>query len=408
MRLLGANCPVQLQGNTALLWGTPQDLSRVSCHAHPPHWDTGCRRAQSSWQGLGSERCPQEAEPIAIAPDTCAQFPEFPEGGTSTDDHVKWCPGVMLGQLRKSNQTQVTEFVLQGFSEHPHLQLPLLGCFFFLYTLALVGNTLIITIITCSSGLHSPMYFFLFNLATMDIICTSSVLPKVLVGLAWGENTISFQGCMAQLFFLTWSGSSELLLLTVMAYDRYVAICRPLHYGTLMSLRLCLVLAMGVWIGCALNSSVHTGLMSKLSFCGPNVITHFFCEIPPLLLLSCSSTYINSIMTLLADAFYGCLNFLLTLVSYGFIIASILRIHSAEGKQRAFSTCSSHLIVVSVYYSAVFCAYISPASSYSPERNKVAGVLYTVLSPTLNPLIYTLRNKEFKTALRKLLPFCRQ
>ncbi|XP_077015472.1 olfactory receptor 13A1-like [Tamandua tetradactyla] len=313
----------------------------------------------------------------------------------------------MSGQLGKTNQTLVTQFILQGFSEHPQLRLPLLGCFFFLYSMALLGNTLIITVITCSSGLHSPMYFFLFNLATMDIMCTSSVLPKVLVGLAWGENTISFQGCMAQLFFLVWSGSSELLLLTVMAFDRYVAICWPLHYRSLMSFQLCLVLAMSVWVICALNSSINTALLAQLFFCGSNVITHFFCEIPPLLLLSCSSTHVNSIMTLIADAFYGGINFLLTLMSYGFIIASILCIRSAEGKRRAFSTCSSHLIVVSVYYSAVFCAYISPASSYSPERSKLAGVLYTIMSPTLNPIIYTLRNKEFKAALGKLLPFCR-
>ncbi|XP_077015465.1 olfactory receptor 13A1-like [Tamandua tetradactyla] len=313
----------------------------------------------------------------------------------------------MPGQVEKTNQTLVTEFVLQGFSEHPQLRLTLLGCFFFLYTLALVGNTLIITVITCSSGLHSPMYFFLFNLATMDIACTSTVLPKVLAGLALEDNTISFQGCMTQLFFLSWSTSSELVLLTVMAYDRYVAICRPLHYGALMSLWLCLALAGAAWLTGALNASVHTGLMAQLSFCGPNAITHLFCEIPPMLLLSCSPTYINSIMTVLADAFYGCTNFLFTLMSYGFIIASILRIRSAEGKRRAFSTCSSHLIVVSIYYSAVVCAYMSPASSYSPERSKLAGVLYTAFSPTLNPLIYTLRNKDVKAALGKLLPFYR-
>ncbi|XP_077015464.1 olfactory receptor 13A1-like [Tamandua tetradactyla] len=306
----------------------------------------------------------------------------------------------MSGQVGKSNQTLVTEFMLQGFSEHPQLWLPLLSYFFFLYTMALVGNTLIITIITCSSCLHSPMYFFLFNLATMDIICTSSAIPKALTDLAWKENIISFERCKAQLLFLAWSGSSELLLLTVMAYDSYVTICQPLHYGTLMSLWLCLVLAVGVWISCALNDSVHTGLMAQLSFCGSNVITHFFCKIPPLLLLSCSPTYINSIMTLLAKAFYECTNFLLTLMSHGFIIASILCICSAEGKQRAFSTCSSHLIVISVYYSAVVCAYIIPALSYSPEKNKLAGVLYTAVSTTLN----LLRNKEVKTSLGKLLP----
>jgi olfactory receptor len=163
-------------------------------------------------------------------------------------------------------------------------------------------------------------------------------------------------------------------------------------------------MAIGVWGICALNSSINTGLMPRLLFCGPKVINHFFCEIPPFLLLSCSPTRVNSIMTLLADAFYRGINFLLTLLSYGCILASILRMRSAEGKRKAFSTCSSHLIVVSVYYSSVFCAYISPASSYSPDRSKVAGVLYSALSPTLNPLIYTLRNKEVKHALGRLLP----
>ncbi|XP_052029877.1 olfactory receptor 13A1-like [Apodemus sylvaticus] len=302
------------------------------------------------------------------------------------------------------NHTIVREFILEGFSEHASLRLLLTGCFLFLYTMALMGNIVIIVLITSSTGLHSPMYFFLCNLATMDIVCTSSVLPKALVGLISEENTISFKGCMAQLFFLLWSLSSELLLLTVMAYDRYVAICFPLHYSSRMSPQLCVALAVGVWSICAVNASVHTGLMTRLSFCGPNVITHFFCEIPPLLLLSCSPTYINSIMTLVADAFYGCINFMLTLLSYGCIIASILRMRSAEGKRKAFSTCSSHLIVVSVYYSSVFCAYVSPASSYSPERSKVTSVLYAILSPTLNPLIYTLRNKDVKLALGRLLP----
>jgi olfactory receptor len=312
---------------------------------------------------------------------------------------------ILHSTMVSPNQTVVTEFVLQGFSEHPSLRLFLMGCFLSLYTVALMGNMVIIALITSSTGLHSPMYFFLCNLATMDIICTSSVLPKALVGLLSEENTISFKGCMTQLFFLVWSGSSELLLLTVMAYDRYVAICLPLHYSSRMSPQLCGTFAVGVWSICALNASINTGLMTRLSFCGPKVITHFFCEIPPLLLLSCSPTYINSVMTLVADAFYGCINFVLTLLSYGCIIASVLRMRSAEGKRKAFSTCSSHLIVVSVYYSSVFCAYVSPASSYSPERSKVTSVLYSILSPTLNPLIYTLRNKDVKLALGRLLPF---
>ncbi|XP_006875430.1 PREDICTED: olfactory receptor 13A1-like [Chrysochloris asiatica] len=312
------------------------------------------------------------------------------------------------GGTAKSNQTLVMEFVLQGFSEHPALRLPLFGCFLVLYTVALTGNILIVTVVGHSAALHSPMYFFLSNLAIMDIILTSTILPKVLSGLFVRENTISYAGCMVQLFFLVWSLSSELLLLSVMAFDRYVAICRPLHYSIIMSPRLCVVLAVGVWGVCAFNCFVHTGLIARLTFCGPRVITHFFCEIPPLLLLSCSSTRVNSIMTVLADVFYGCINFLLTLTSYGYIVVSILRIRSAEGKRRAFSTCSSHLIVVSVYYTAVFFAYISPSSNYSPERSKVAGVLYTVLSPALNPLIYSLRNVEVQRALGKLLLFCQR
>ncbi|XP_076980477.1 olfactory receptor 13A1 [Tamandua tetradactyla] len=306
-----------------------------------------------------------------------------------------------------SNQTLVTEFILQGFSEHPEYRMLLFSCFLSLYSIALTGNVLIVLAITFNPGLHTPMYFFLFNLASMDIICTSSIMPKALEGLVSKESAISYGGCMAQLYFLTWTASSELLLLTVMAYDRYAAICHPLHYSTMMGNAFCSVLATSVWGLCAFNTAIHTGLMMRLDFCGPNVITHFFCEVPPLLLLSCSSTYVNSIMIVLADAFYGLVNFLMTVVSYGFIISSILKMRMVEGRRKAFSTCSSHLIVVCMYYTAVFYAYISPVSSYSAEKSKLAGVLYTMLSPTLNPLIYTLRNKEVKAALRRLLPFCK-
>ncbi|XP_012906387.2 olfactory receptor 13A1-like [Mustela putorius furo] len=284
-----------------------------------------------------------------------------------------------------SNQTLVTEFILQGFSEQPEYHVLLFSCFLSLYSVALIGNILIILAITFNPGLHIPMYFFLCNLATMDIICTSSIMPKALEGLLSKDSSISYGGCMAQLYFLIWSASSELLLLTVMAYDRYTAICHPLHYSTTMSKAFCCKLATGVWVLCAFNAAINTGLMLRLNFCGPNVITHFFCEAPPLLLLSCSSTYVNSIMIVLADAFYGILNFLMTIVSYGFIISSILKMRTAEGKKKAFSTCSSHLIAVCMYYTAVFYAYISPVSSYSAEKSKLAGVLYTMVSPTLNP-----------------------
>ncbi|XP_036591749.1 olfactory receptor 13A1-like [Trichosurus vulpecula] len=301
-----------------------------------------------------------------------------------------------------NNQTQMTEFILQGFSDSVPLRILLFGTFFSLYTAALTGNILIMVLVIWSSILHTPMYFFLINLSMLDIMCTTSVLPKLLENLVSEKKTISYGGCMAQVYFLIWSVSGELLLFTAMAYDRYAAICHPLHYSTMMSKKMCVLLAVGVWSICALNTTINTGLMLRLSFCGPNIIDQFFCEIPPVLLLSCTSTYVNDIMTVLADVFFSVLNFLLTIVSYCFIISSIMRIRTREGKKRAFSTCSSHLIVVTMYYCTVFYAYVSPISSYSPQSAKFVAVLYTAVSPTLNPLIYTLRNKDVREALRKV------
>ncbi|KAL6031710.1 hypothetical protein STEG23_031920 [Scotinomys teguina] len=197
---------------------------------------------------------------------------------------------------------------------------------------------------------------------------------------------------------------AELLLLTAMAYDRYVAICRPLHYSMLMSWPVCVLLAGGVWFISAVSTSLQTGLMAQLNFCGPNQIRHFLCEIPSLLLLSCSPTTLNNIMIVIADVYFGVVNFLLTMISYSFIIASILRIRSAEGKRRAFSTCSAHLVVVTLYYSTVIYTYVQPGSGSSLENGKLVALLYTAVSPTLNPLIYSLRNKDVKVALRKVFP----
>uniref|UniRef100_A0A4X2KN26 G-protein coupled receptors family 1 profile domain-containing protein n=1 Tax=Vombatus ursinus TaxID=29139 RepID=A0A4X2KN26_VOMUR len=304
------------------------------------------------------------------------------------------------------NQTLVTEFFVKGFSETPHLQ-PLFFVFFLsLYTVALSGNILIFVTISFNSTLHTPMYFFLVNLAVVDILCTSTILPKLLGNMV-GRKTISYEGCMAQLYFFTLSLGAELLLFTAMAYD-HVAICHPLHCSTMMSKRVCMLLAAGVWSISILNTSInsiHTGLMIQLTFCGPNKINHFLCEIPSLLLLSCTSTYLNNIMIIIADIYFGVINFVLTMVSYGFIICSILKIRTTEGKKKAFSTCSSHLIVVTIYYTTVIYTYILPGSGSSMDNVKVVAVLYTTISPTLNPLIYTLRNKDFKIALKKIFPF---
>ncbi|EHB02024.1 Olfactory receptor 13G1 [Heterocephalus glaber] len=302
------------------------------------------------------------------------------------------------------NQSFVTMFILQKFTDDPWLQAALFGLFFTLLVLALMGNGLIIMAIHSSPNLHTPMYFFLVNLALMDVACTSTVLPKVLQSLV-ADNTISFGGCLSQMFVFSWVLGSELLLFSAMAYDRYLAICWPLYYGTLMNSSVCVTLASFVWSVGALNSLVLTCLVIPLSFCGPNIIKHFFCEIPSVLLLSCSPTFVNDVMTIIADMFLTGLNFLLTMTSYSFIITSILRIHSVEGKGRAFSTCSSHLVVVTLYYSTALYTYVRPALGSAGLLDKAVSIFYTTVSPSLNPLIYTLRNKEFKASLKKLLFF---
>ncbi|XP_052030040.1 olfactory receptor 13G1-like [Apodemus sylvaticus] len=303
------------------------------------------------------------------------------------------------------NGTLVTEFLILGFSEMPHLRVPLLLGFLCLYMAAISGNLLIIVTISASPALHTPMYFFLVNLAVVDILCTSTILPKLLDTMLWGR-TISYGGCMAQVFFFTGSMGVELLLFSAMAYDRFVAICCPLHYSTWMGPRVCAFLAGIDWGISLLNTIINTSLVLRLPFCSSNVIEHFFCEIPPLLKLSCAPTQLNEAMAFAADVFFAVGNFSVIILSYGFIVASILKIRSAEGKQRAFSTCSAHLIVVSMYYSTIIYTYIRPSSSYSLSKDKVVSIIYTSVAPTLNPLIYTLRNKDVKVALRRLLSYC--
>ncbi|KAM9121353.1 olfactory receptor 13A1-like [Pangshura tecta] len=307
--------------------------------------------------------------------------------------------------MEPRNHTRVTDFIMQGLFDHPQHQRLIFGLFLCLYMTAIVGNSLIIGAIAIHPPLHTPMYFFIANLALVDILCTSSVLPKMLKNLLQEKKTVSFDGCMAQLFAFTLSSGTELVLLTAMSYDRYVAICHPLRYVNLMSKDIGISLAAGVWAVGTINSLVHTLLMLRLDFCGPNLIQHFFCEIPPVLALSCSSTYLNEIMIFMADIFLAMVNFLLTTVSYSFIIIAIFKIQSSKGKQRAFSTCSSHLLVVSLYYSTIIYTYIRPTSSYSLDKDKMVAIMYTLVSPTLNPVIYSLRNNEIKVAIRKILPF---
>ncbi|XP_077712059.1 olfactory receptor 13G1 [Canis aureus] len=305
------------------------------------------------------------------------------------------------------NKSIVTEFLILGFTQKPELQRALFIVFLLIYLVALLGNALIVIAIICNTTLHTPMYVFLLALAIVDIICTTSIIPKMLGTMLTMGRSISYESCMSQLFFFTWSLGAEMVLFTTMAYDRYVAICFPLRYRTMMNPHMCVALLGITMVIAVTNSWVHTGLILRLTFCGPNIIDHFFCEIPPLLSLSCSPVRINEVMVYVADITLAIGDFTLTCISYGFIIAAILRIHTAEGKRKAFSTCSSHLIVVSLYYSPVIYTYIRPASSYSFERDKVITALYTLVTPTLNPIVYSFRNKEMQTGIQKVFAFLR-
>ncbi|XP_067424275.1 olfactory receptor 13A1-like [Emydura macquarii macquarii] len=297
------------------------------------------------------------------------------------------------------NQSSVTEFKLVGLSSHPEHQMLLFVVFTFIYMAALAGNILIILTITANSSLHTPMYFLLINLSLINILSISVSVPKMLLNLLEHRKTISFLGCIAQTCLFTWTLGSETLVLAAMAFDRYAAICHPLHYTLIMKRGVCVGLIAGAWIAGVANSVVHTGLVLQLSFPCSIVINHFFCELPPVIRLSSSDTSLNEILTTLSDSTFGMGSCAIILISYYIILRTILKIHSPEGKKKAFSTCSSHLIVVSLYNSTVIHTYVHP---YSADRDKVITVLYSVITPALNPIIYCLRNKEVREALRKL------
>nr|XP_034957304.1 olfactory receptor 1020-like [Zootoca vivipara]XP_034991315.1 olfactory receptor 1020-like [Zootoca vivipara] len=301
------------------------------------------------------------------------------------------------------NETTVTEFILLGLSNNPEAQIILFGFFLVIYLVALIGNILIFLIISLDNRLHNPMYFFLANLSVVDIGYTTSTVPKMLMNYLSKDKSISLAGCFSQMYFFISFGGIECLLLGVMAYDRYAAICHPLHYSVLMSPKVCAWLAAAAWILGLSNSGVHSGLMSHLSFCRDNVIQHFFCDIPPLFQLSCSDTQVNQIATFVVGGGVIMGSFLVTLVSYVYIVLTILRIRTKEGRLKTFSTCASHLTVVSIYFGTIIFTYIRPNSTYSQEQDRALPVLYGILTPMLNPIIYSLRNKNVQGAFRKVM-----
>ncbi|KFQ89498.1 Olfactory receptor 1019, partial [Phoenicopterus ruber ruber] len=296
------------------------------------------------------------------------------------------------------NHSRVTEFVLLGFTD---LQELLFVIFLLIYITTLVGNLGMIVLIKTSSQLHVPMYFFLSHLSFLDICYSSSITPKLLSGLLAERNIISFNGCITQFFFFAAFGTTEAVLLAVMAYDRYVAIREPLHYSAAMSHGVCVQLVVGSYAAGSLNALVHTSALLQLSFCGPNLVNHFYCEIPPLLLLSCSDTWLNKMVMATCVGFIISTSVVAIVVSYACILLTTWSIRSVEGRYKAFSTCTSHLMAVALFYGSVAFLYFHPFSRHAEAQGKTASIFYTMVIPMLNPFIYSLRNEEVRSTLRR-------
>ncbi|XP_063145122.1 olfactory receptor 5AR1-like [Candoia aspera] len=306
-------------------------------------------------------------------------------------------------KMVEENHTKVTEFVFVGLVDSPKMK-PL--CFIvilIIYLITLTGNLGMIILIRISSHLQSPMYFFLSHLSFLDFGYSSAIAPKMLVNLLAEKKSISYTHCAAQMFFFIFCASTECILLAAMAYDRYVAICNPLLYVVTMSPKVCSVMVAGSYLIGLVNAVTQTASTFQLSFCGSNVINHFFCDVPPLLSLSCTDTSINEMVLFIFATILGIFTSTEIVVSYAFILSAILRINSAEGKEKAFATCASHLAAVTIFYGTTVFMYLRPSSSYVLDQDKWASIFYTIVIPMLNPLIYSLRNKEVKNALWKIL-----
>ncbi|NWY21790.1 OR5V1 protein, partial [Aphelocoma coerulescens] len=298
------------------------------------------------------------------------------------------------------NQTQVTEFVLLGFY---HGQPFLFALFLAIYLATLLGNSATFSLVSLDPHLHNPMYFFLSHLSCLDLCYSSVTVPKILANALRQQATISYRGCLAQMFFLMWCAGAECALLAVMAYDRYAAVCRPLHYAQAMSRSTCAMAAAGCWLWGLLDSAVHTLLAAQLSFCGAAQLQHIFCDVPPLLGAACSNTHPNELALHVSSIFVGLSPFLLVVISYLCILATVLGMPLATSRRKTFSTCSAHLLVVTLYFVAANLNYNRPSSGYSPAADTLVSVLYCIISPMLNPLIYSLRNQEVWEALRKVV-----
>ncbi|NXM93618.1 OR5V1 protein, partial [Sylvia borin] len=298
------------------------------------------------------------------------------------------------------NQTQVTEFVLLSFL---HGRPFLFALFLAVYLATLLGNSAILSLVSLDPHLHSPMYFFLSHLSCLDLCYSSVTVPKILANALRPQATISYGGCLAQMFFLMWCAGAECALLALMAYDRYAAVCRPLHYAQALGRSFCAAAAAGCWLWGLLDSAVHTLLAARLSFRGAARLQHVFCDVPPLLAATCSNTRPNELALHVSSIFVGLSPFLIVLISYLCILATVIGMPLATSRRKAFSTCSAHLVVVTLYFVTANLNYNRPSSGYSPAANILVSALYCIVTPMLNPLIYSLRNQEVWAALRKVV-----
>ncbi|XP_075409270.1 olfactory receptor 7C1-like [Tenrec ecaudatus] len=304
--------------------------------------------------------------------------------------------------MEPRNKTRASEFILLGLSEEEGLQSLLFGIFLFMYLVTFIGNLLIILAIKTDSHLHTPMYFFLSNLSFSDICFTTTTVPKMLLNIKTQSKVITYKGCLSQMYFYMVFGQVDNFLLTVMAYDRFVAICHPLHYTVIMNSKFCGLLILVSWLLSILDSLLHDLLILRLSFCSESILPHFFCELNQVIQLACSNTFLNELVLYFANGLLGVIPLIGIILSYCKIVSSILRMSTAEGKWKAFSTCGSHLSVVLLFYGTFLGVYLSSAATQNSRESAIASVMYTVITPMLNPFIYSLRNKDMKQALKKL------
>ncbi|XP_028373317.1 olfactory receptor 10A3-like [Phyllostomus discolor] len=304
--------------------------------------------------------------------------------------------------MKEQNKSSVVEFILLGFSNFPELQKQLFGIFLVVYLVTLIGNAMIIVIISLEQSLHVPMYLFILNLSVVDVSFNAVIMPEMLVVLSTEISTITFSGCFAQMYFLLLFGGTECFLLGTMAYDRFAAICHPLSYPMIMNKSVFMNLVMFSWASGIMVATVQTSWVFSFPFCGPREINHLFCETPPVLELACADTFLFEIYAFTGTILIVMVPFSLILLSYIRILFAILKMPSTTGRQKAFSTCASHLTSVTLFYGTASMTYLQPKSGYSPETKKLMSLAYTLLTPLLNPLIYSLRNSEMKRALLKL------